>query len=174
MISVNSNEPEKDFLSLYKKYYSCIYGYIAKKLFNRELAEDMTSATFLKALDHISRKNPKIENFRAWIYKIATNEINQHHRYMKGKNNLSLDDEESNFMNFLPANNGDGADRYIDFITVKKALERLKPEEKTLIELYYFENLDYSEISRVMNKKESTLRSMVCRALKKIESLMGN
>lgn len=170
MIYVNSNEEEKDFLKLYKKYHSKIYNYIIRKLFNKEAAEDLTSQTFLKALDNINKYNPEIKNFNAWIYKIATNEFLLYHKYIGSKKNISIEDNENILSDLL--HNENKIDKYLDFITVKKAIENLKPLEKNVIELYYFENLDYSEISEILNIKENSLRSIVHRTLKKLEKLM--
>ncbi len=169
---VNSNEQEKDFIELYKKYYSKIYNFIGRKLFDKEQAEDITSSTFLKALDYINKKNPEIKNFNAWIYKIATNEIFLHHRYLKGGKNLSIDDDKNNLKNMLNNENGNRLETSLDFMTVKKAMETLKPVEKTIIELYFFEHFDYFEISEILNIKEVTLRSMIHRTLNKLKKLI--
>ena len=72
---VDSDEDEKSFEGLCNKYYEPIYNYIFHRIIDKENADDLTSSTFLKAMKFIIRKNPKIENFHAWIYKIATNEI---------------------------------------------------------------------------------------------------
>jgi len=172
MMYVNSNEEEKDFLNLYKKYYSKIYNYIIRKLFNKEVAEDLTSSTFLKALDNINKYNPEIRNFNAWIYKIATNEVILYHKYIGNKKNISIEDNENILSDLLQ--NDNKTDKYLDFITVKEAMENLKPLEKNVIELYYFENLGYSEISEILNIKENSLRSIVHRTLKKLEKIMDN
>ena len=171
MMYINSNEEEKDFIELYKKYYPKIYNYTVRRLFNKEQAEDITSTTFLKAFDYINKKNPEIKNFNAWIYKIATNEILLYHRNKGNKNHLSIDENDNNFKNLLE--NGNKLDKYLDFILVKKAMENLKPIERNVLELYYFENLDYSEISEILKIKEVSLRSIIHRTLKKLEKLLG-
>ena len=104
MLQIDSNEDEKSFIKLYDKYYKKIFNYIFRSILHKETSEDLTSNTFLKALNFIKKKNPTIKNFSAWIYKIATNEILMHHRYKGGKNNVSLDDEKNQLQNILNNN----------------------------------------------------------------------
>jgi RNA polymerase sigma-70 factor (ECF subfamily) len=59
---------------LYEKYFDQIYKFIFLKTFDKELTEDLTSQTFLKAIDKIkSFKNDENANFRAWLYRVAYN-----------------------------------------------------------------------------------------------------
>jgi RNA polymerase sigma-70 factor, ECF subfamily len=171
-MNVNCNENEKDFIELYKKYFPKIYNYIYRKFFNKEIAEDLTSNTFFKALDFIKKNNPEIKNFNAWLYKIATNEINMHLRYMKDKKNLSIDDNESSLIISSENSNEGALNKFIDFMALKNALVKLNVKEQNIIEMHFFENLDYREISEILDIRESSLRSIIHRALKKIENLI--
>ena len=139
---------------------------------NRETAEDLTSSTFFKALNNIKEKKPKIKNFNAWIYKIATNEVLMHHRYMKGKKTFSIDDDDMNLHNILESKSGTKVDKYIDFLSVKKAMKQLKPIENIIINMYFFENKDYSEISEILKINSNTLRSKLHRILKKLNKIL--
>jgi len=172
MVYVDSNESCKSFVELYDKYYNKIFNYIYKSVLNKETAEDITSNTFLKALNNIKEKNPKIGNFNAWIYKIATNEVLMHHRYMKDKKTFSIDDEEMQLHNLLESKHANKIDKYIDFISVKNAMKNLKPIENIIINMYFFENKDYAEISGILNINSSTLRSKLHRILKKLNKLL--
>lgn len=169
---VNCNEDDKDFISLYNKYHPKIYNFIYRKFFNVELAEDLTSKTFLNTLSYISKKNPKIENFNAFIYKVATNEINMHLRYMKDKKNISIDDESNNLNNILKNGKSNSHELYAEFFAVKNEIMNLKETEQKIIELHFFENLEYNEISEILKLKQSTIRSILHRALKKLKNLL--
>lgn len=173
MMYINSNEEEKDFIELYKKYYPKIYNYTVRRLFNKEQAEDITSTTFLKAFDYINKKNPEIKNFNAWIYKIATNEALSHLRYIKRKKRDGIEEDLNSIINIFNQNSNDDKNgSFIDFIALNKAMDHLKPQEKEIIDLYYFAKLDYSDISEILDMKETTLRSLLHRTLKKLEKLM--
>ena len=78
MINVKNGDIDS-LVPLFDKYHIKLYNFFLRLTRNRETAEDLTSNTFFKALDYIKKKNPKIKNFSAWIYKIATNELLKHH-----------------------------------------------------------------------------------------------
>jgi RNA polymerase sigma-70 factor (ECF subfamily) len=64
------------FSELYETYFDKIYKFVFLKTYDKELAQDITSETFLKALDKINTfKNNKESSFNAWIYRIAYNLI---------------------------------------------------------------------------------------------------
>lgn len=172
MIYVDSNEQEKSYIGLYDKYYKKIYNYLFRKTFDKELAEDLTSNTFLKALDVIKRKNPQIKNFSAWIYKIATNEFLMHHRYKKGKDKISLDDEQNNLREIMNGRTEKFFETHTQYIAVREVLKKLKPDDAALIELHFFEHKTYTELSEILNVKEVTLRSRIHRILKKLNKML--
>jgi RNA polymerase sigma-70 factor (ECF subfamily) len=62
------------FSELYETYFDKIYKFVFLKTYDRQLAQDITYETFLKALDKINTfKNNKESSFKAWIYRIAYN-----------------------------------------------------------------------------------------------------
>jgi len=163
---VNSNEDEKSFKGLYNKYYKPIYNYIFHRVLNKENAEDITSNTFFNALNFIKKKNPRIEDFHAWIYKIATNEIlifKKNH-----KNNLSIDDCNEQILEFIDNKGEKKKESFFDFIILQKEIEKMKETEKNLVALYFFEKKSYLEISEITGINENTLRPMMSRLLKKL------
>lgn len=135
----------------------------------KETAEDICSQTFLAAYEYIEKKNPDIKSFKNWIYKIATNEIYSHHRKKKNKTFCSMNDENLNLAEYIADNKNVSMENYADFLSLREVLKRLKKEDHLLIELFYFEKMKYTEISKIMKVKEVTLRSRISRILKKLE-----
>jgi RNA polymerase sigma-70 factor (ECF subfamily) len=162
-------EIEKLFIGLYDEYYGMIYNFIYRGVRRRETAEDLTAEVFFKALRYIKKNGEKIRNYKSWFFKIATNEILMHHRYHRGKIVIQYEDEEE--QSFLTANDDrlNFAGREIDLLAVRQALLELKPLEKTIIELRYFEGMEYEEVAGILSMKESTIRSLVHRALEKLK-----
>jgi len=165
---VNSNEEEKSFKALYNKYYKPIYNYIFHQLLNKESTEDITSITFLNALNFIKKKNPRIDNFHAWIYKIATNEILIYRKKNKNSYDLSIDIYNEQILEFIDNNYSKKSDDFVDFIVLYKELDKLNEKERTLITLYFFEKLTYPQISEILKISENTLRPKMSRLLKKL------
>jgi RNA polymerase sigma-70 factor (ECF subfamily) len=160
---------EHDFLRFYDKFYKKIFNFILRHVFHRETAEDLTSQTFFKALRFVKKNTPNIDNFNAWIYKLATNEILMHHRKKGVKSTFSIEDEREQVRTVLIEQKSVAPDMYVDFMAVRQELKKLQPREALIIELYYFEQKSYAEISEIVNIKETTLRSMIHRSLKKLK-----
>jgi len=154
------------FLEIFDLYYNRIYCYIYRRFYNKEIAEDLTQETFLKAFTHFN-KNKKVENFSAWIFKIATNVSIEHYR--KNKNIIS--DEPDNQSQCELKIDFD-ENMIVDYIVLRKALDKLSDKERLVIELKYFEHFSYEDISGIISQKESTIRSTVSRTLKKIEDII--
>src|SRR5512139_1224266 len=68
------------FAALYDRYLDRIYAYALRQAGDISLAQDITSATFEKALQHLKRQGWRGHSFLAWLYRIARNETIHHHR----------------------------------------------------------------------------------------------
>lgn len=73
---------------LYDNYIKKIYDFIYYKTHHQETAEDLTNATFMKALENIRKFNLQEAYFPAWLYKIARNTVIDHYRTQKNHNNI--------------------------------------------------------------------------------------
>ena len=71
------------FAQLYRLHYDNIFRYCARRLFNRHAAEDVTSIVFFKAMRTIGFFRGNSKDFRNWLYRIATNAVNDHLRTAK-------------------------------------------------------------------------------------------
>src|SRR3712207_5547403 len=67
------------FAQLVAAYHKPITSYLYHLVRDREVADDLAQDTFLKALRALDRTPPDL-NFRAWLYRIATNTAHNHHR----------------------------------------------------------------------------------------------
>src|SRR4051812_13174695 len=78
------------FVKLYDRYYAQIFGYIFRRVLDMERSKDICSETFMKAYVRLGSFRWKGIAFRAWLYRIATNEMNMADRQKKYKTS-SLD-----------------------------------------------------------------------------------
>lgn len=67
-------DPEA-FGELYDRYYGRIFGYVLKRTASIDVAQDVTSEVFFKALKNLGRSRWRGVPFSAWLYRIASNEI---------------------------------------------------------------------------------------------------
>ena len=73
---------EKEFLSAYEKYANDIYRHCYFRVYNKELAEDLTQETFIKTWKYIVA-GQEIKNTKSFLYKVAVNLIIDHSRKRK-------------------------------------------------------------------------------------------
>ena len=177
LVLKSQNKDKDAFSKLFDFYYDKITKYVFRRTLDVEYSKDITSNVFLKALDNI--ENFKWKNgdysFDGWIFKIATNEINQYFRKQK-RYKLIIDDPKV-FFNLGDNNKAsDEIEKTIDnekhFLILNKAIRQLKPIYGDIIHLRYFEEMPYNEISQILNKNESTVRVYCQRAIKELEEVL--
>ncbi len=164
------------FAQLYRLHYDRVFRYCARRLFNRHSAEDVTSIVFFKLLRTISSFQGDSRDFRNWLYRIATNAVNDHLRTARRRadaiRNISLA-PESDHAGDAESN----CEVHEEHLLVKQALLTLKPKQQTVITLRFFEKLKLTEIADIMGQNPATTRSQLSRALshlrKKLESSAG-
>src|ERR1700742_421458 len=88
-ILARSKKDPRAFGELYEKYFDRIFNFIYRQTDDEDLAGDLSSQTFINALNHLSGYEFRGVPFSAWLYRIARNEINKHYRKNKRKNVFS-------------------------------------------------------------------------------------
>jgi len=173
-----SQEKDKDaFSRLFDFYYDKIINYVFRRTLDVEYSKDITSNVFLKALDNIENLKWRngINSFNAWIFKIATNEINQYFR-KQNRYKLIIDDPETKFNLKDEDNLSLEIEKKVDndkyLIILSKAIKELKPIYQDILHLRYFEEMPYNEISEVLKKNESTVRVYAKRAIEELEKVL--
>ncbi len=163
---------------LYDKYYSEIIGYIYHCTFDSTVTEDLTSNIFLAALRHIGRYKWRQIPFRAWLYRIATNEVRMHWRRQKRGKAISLQTDDSS----LPEQNrefesgnpsaGDRIAAEEEYRLLHRALLELRMKYRTVIILRYYEGKAIAEICEITGRKEGTVKSQLHRGLAKLQDIL--
>jgi RNA polymerase sigma-70 factor (ECF subfamily) len=153
---------------LYEMYYERIFRFCVHRLFNKEIAEDVTSAVFLHVARGISGfKGRSEQDFRNWLYAIAANQANAYIRKSSRRKKLLAEAAES----IAPAEAGN-ADKSFepDWPGLYAAILRLKPRHQTIVTLRFFENFSYQQIAQILDVKEANVRVMLHRILNKLRN----
>jgi len=159
----------KIFGKIYDRYIDRIYRFIFLKVSSQEIAQDLTSETFLRGWESFKNGN-KIENPQAFLYKIARNLVTDHYRE-KGKAQIisaeyvKITDPRTNLE--------EKALLESDFDNVRTALVSLKEEYQDIIIWYYLDDLSISEIAKMLDKSEGATRVMLYRALKTLRAVIN-
>jgi len=164
------------FAELYDQYYPKIFGYVLRRTANFEAAQDITSETFFNALRKLWQFRWRNISFSSWLYKIASNGINQHFRKAEYRKSVSL--EELQEQGFEPISPNDPESELIaaqeklrqhrEFREVQDKIVRLPAKYQEVITLRFFEQKQIKEISEILGKKEGTIKSLLHRAVEKL------
>jgi len=169
-------DPEA-FGELYRAHYDTILNYLYRRTLNQSLAEELTSNTFFKAL----RALPSYRNrapFRAWLYRIASNELRSHFRSQRhsqgGLRTVPWEEglERVYFTQSEVVERAEREARLSQYARLQAVLARLPDRYQAVLVLRYFERLEYREIAQVMGKRLGTVKSLLHRGLKRMRSLL--
>ncbi len=166
------------FGKLYDMNYNSIYRYILYRTADIELAKELTSQTFYKALNKLWSFKWKNIPFSAWLIRIASNEVNGHYRKIKNRLNLSIENSHDYLSNIKEEENyfSNSENKETDSllkIKLNKELLRLKPKYQEVIVLRYYEEKPIKEISMILNKSEGTIKSLIHRGLGLLKLKIG-
>ena len=154
---------------LYEKYMPQIFQYVMYRVYNREVAEDIVSIVFYKAMKNLHLFKWRQIPFSAWLYRIAFNEICKHAKKEKKQEKI-----RTNYLKEEPESvyepNYQNDEKSFKF--VHEYIAKLPLKDQDIIMMRFFERKSFAEIAQITSKNESTLRVNLHRALKKLEALM--
>jgi RNA polymerase sigma-70 factor (ECF subfamily) len=159
-----SRKNPRAFGELYEKYFDRIFNFIYRQTEDEDLTADLCSQTFLNALKNADQFEFRGVPVSAWLYRIASNEINKHYRKIKGKRIFSV--EEIRVKELIEQEN-EGWDEEL----VNKLIEFMKElptDMLEVLELRFFEDKDFKEIAFILNISESGAKMRTYRALDKL------
>ncbi len=149
------------FGQLYERYIDRIYKYLYYRSFHKETAEDLTSQTFMRALEHLSSYDVTKGTFSAWIYRIARNLLIDHVRAVKPTAELADFSELLRDTHDLTRT----LEQKQQLEQIQAALRSLTPEQQELLLLRIWDERSYAEIALILEKSEASCKMAVSRAL---------
>lgn len=175
LIKKAQKDPEV-FGLLYDKYYKAIFGYILKRTADIDLTQDLTSQTFFKALKGLWKFRWQNVPFSAWLYRIASNEINTFYRKQKKFIKVNFDKISDIQSPHASDEEVRAAEEELknkeEFVKIHKSISKLNNIYQTVISLRFFEKKEISEISWILGKPEGTIKSQIHRAIEELRKLM--
>ena len=167
------NRAKKDpssFGPLYKEYHEQIFRYIYQRMDDEELAFDVTSQVFMKALNNIHKYEFRGVPFSSWLYRIAKSELYQAFRDKKAERTVNV--ESIHLFDVAEELEEDSTER--NKTLIYKCLALLKENDVQLIEMRFFEKRNFKEIGEILEMTENNAKVKTFRALEKLKQLFGN
>jgi RNA polymerase sigma-70 factor (ECF subfamily) len=162
VIAESKNDPAA-FSALYDQYVQPVYRYFYYRTGSAPEAEDLTSQTFLSALEALPRYQHR-GNFAAWLFRIARGKVIDYVR--RQQKQLPLQET-------YPAELPDLLAQvvYADEIAHLAALiHRLDEDEQELIRLRYTAGLPFAQIAVILDSNENTIKKSLYRVMARLQS----
>ena len=160
----NPATQRKAFEQVVRQYSEPLYWQVRRIVLSHEDANDVMQNVMLKAWMNLDtfRNASKLST---WLYRIAINESLDFVRHQKSTSMVSADDENGIAKTLL-------ADKYFDGdeteAQLQEAIAQLPDVQRTVFNLRYYDEMKYSEMSKVLNTSEGALKASYHIAVKKI------
>jgi RNA polymerase sigma-70 factor (ECF subfamily) len=174
---------EAAYRELIRRYERPVFSLILRMVRDRQLAEDLSQETFIKALNAIATYRPEFK-FSSWIFKIANNAaIDQLRRRsvqtlsLDGAPNATTPDEiEATVLQV-----GDRSESALAAIearelgsSIERAIGQLRPEYRSCILLRHVEGLAYEEIAQLLDLPLGTVKTYIHRARHELRDALAH
>lgn len=174
---------EAAYRELIRRYERPVFSLVLRMVRDRQLAEDLSQETFIKALNAIGSYRPEYK-FSSWIFKIANNAAIDHLR-RRELDTLSLDGaphaatpEEIEATALQVGDKGESPLEELEARELGSAIERaiaqLRPEYRACILLRHVEGLAYEEIAQSLDLPLGTVKTYIHRARHELRDLLAH
>lgn len=148
------------------RYHKPLFGYVYRLLQDEKLAEDIVQDTFMKIYQQ-GQKGFVPEQFKPWMYKIATNRCKDYWRkpstqreYFTDKN-VEVDGKIHQII-----------DRQLERQWMIDAMDQLSPDYRMVLNLRFYQELKYAEIALTLEIPLNTVKTWISRGLKQLEGIL--
>ena len=160
----------QDFEAWFHEYRGPVYRYVRFRVATREVAEDVTSEVFMKALRSIHRYDPDIASPKTWLLRIARNAVTDHMRALRRKGSLHVSlDRVPDLVADVPSQE----ERMVRQERIQRLLngtQTLRKADQEIISLRYGSSLDNSEIAEHLGISNNAVAVRLHRALRRLKT----
>jgi len=162
----NSKDAAEAFTELYEHYLPKVFRYINYRVGDMDLAEDLTSVVFEKALTKIDSYRSNKASFSTWLMTVARNTVIDHYRVKSRKLTISI--EETLEVASEEASLEEEVIRKEELQMLDIYLGELSEQEREIISLKFGAELTNRQIAQIVRLSESNVGTMLYRAICKL------
>jgi RNA polymerase sigma-70 factor (ECF subfamily) len=163
------------FAQIYNRYLEQVFRFVYFRVGNRQVAEDLTAETFLRALRRIGSVTWQGRDLGAWLVTIARNLVADYFKSGRYRFEVATGDvlDADDALERGPEGSPEAA--VVDHITnvaLLSAVQRLNPEQRECIVLRFLQGFSVAETAAVMGKNEGAIKALQYRAVRSLHRLL--
>ena len=171
LVMLVKNQDQEAFSYLYDSYSAALNGIIFRMVEKRELAEDILQEAFIKIWNNFSAYDSSKGRLFTWMLNITRNLTIDTLRSKGYKNQAKISADENTVSNY--SEDSRMAERF-DAMGLRKQLINLKPEQRIIIDLAYFNGYTQDEISKKINIPLGTVKTRMRSAIIELRKMLDN
>ena len=154
---LDSPDAPRALLELYDDALPTVYGYFVRRCPDRATAEDLTSETFLAAMDAARKAEPPPMTV-AWLIGVARHKLADHYRRRHDRFSVPVAELPE------PAEPDDSWDGELDRIVAEQVLARLSEQHRTVLALRYMDDCSVPECAELIGRTVHATEALLVRA----------
>lgn len=163
----------EDFARWYRENRAVVYRYVRFRVATRDVAEDVTSEVFLKALRALDRFDDSLASPRTWLLRIARNAVTDHLRSLRRRGSLHVSlDRVPDLVADVPSAD-DRVLRQERIQTLLNCAGSLREMDQEILSLRYGAGLDNGEIAEALGISNNAVAVRLHRALKRLKAAVA-
>ncbi len=173
MAASGSDRAQRDtrvLSDLYEEYYDRVARYIATRIGNLDLAQDLAGEVFLRAVESLGDIERRGVPPQAWLFRVAHNLVVDHYRRSAHRQSVPLDEAVASVDSSDP--HGE-VQQKLTMQTVYQAMEQLNPAQREVVSLRFMGELSSEETGAIMERTSGAVRELQRTALRALRQLMG-
>jgi RNA polymerase sigma-70 factor (ECF subfamily) len=153
----DSQDAPAALLAMYDDALPSVYGYFVRRCADRATAEDLTSETFLAAMDAARKDSPPPMTL-PWLIGVARHKLADHYRRRQNRMNVPVADLPE------PVEPVDHWDAELDRMVAESVLARLPEQHRTVLSLRYLDDCSVGECAELIGRTVHATEALLVRA----------
>ncbi len=156
---------------IYDCYSPDIYTYIYHRVSNPNMAEDLTSQTFMRMLEAIRKGHAWRTSFSGWLFRIAHNIVVDHYRQRSRRQQVNI--EEMPHLTDQQETPEEIVQIRLRNQNLQEAISQLTEEQALVVSLRFLEGYSISEVAQMMEKTEGAIKALQYRAVHSLHRILA-
>jgi RNA polymerase sigma-70 factor (ECF subfamily) len=166
LVEAAQKDPRR-FAELYELNFTRVYSYIARRVGDRDVTQDLTSDVFHKALTNIRQFEWRGVPFAGWLLRIAANMISD--RSKRGAREVPGLDDARDLLDLGTLSNLEEIDQHARLF---RLVEELSADQRRVIGMRFAEEKSIREIAQELGRSEGAVKQLQFRALQNLRARM--